>query len=79
MLKKELREEIFGEEIFFEFILQFALVITCLGGQFRINCPKAFLKISKFSKFTRVIYLKNLPKKTFGYWLITPNLKALRI
>ena len=40
-------EEIFEEEIFFEFILQFVLVITCLRARFRINCPKAFLKIMR--------------------------------
>ena len=57
LLKEKLREEIFEVEIFFEFILQFALVLTCLVGRFRINSLKAFLKISKFSKVTRVIYL----------------------
>ena len=52
------------------------LIITCLGGQFKINCPSAFLKIftiSKFSKLTRVIYPKNRPNQTCDYWLITPN------
>ena len=51
--------------------------------RFGINCPSAFWKIlklhsfsraiSKFSKITRVIYPKNPPNETYGYWLITPN------
>ena len=51
--------------------------------RFGINCPSAFWKIlklhsfsraiSKFSKITRVIYSKNPPNETYGYWLITPN------
>ena len=37
------------------------------------------MKISKFSKITRVIYPKNLPNQTSGYWLITQNQKTLCI
>ena len=40
-------EEIFEKEIFLEFILLFALVITCFRARFRMNFPKAFLKIMK--------------------------------
>ena len=32
-------------------IKQSVLVITCLGGRFRINCPSAFLKILKLPKW----------------------------
>ena len=55
------------------------LVITCLGGRFGINCPSAFLKISnsKFSKITRMIYPKNRPNQTCGYWLIKQNQQTL--
>ena len=63
MLKEELREEIFEEEILFEFILQFALVITCLGGRFRINYPSETRAISKFLKITGVIYPQYLSNK----------------
>ena len=35
--------------------------------------------ISKFSKIMRVIYPKNCPNQTCGYWLITPNQQTLRI
>ena len=31
--------------IYVELLVQLVLVITCLGGQFGINCPSAFLKI----------------------------------
>ena len=52
-----------------------------LGERFGINCPSAFLKISKmpewnesnFKTFSRVIYPKTDPNQTCGYWLITPN------
>ena len=37
------------------------------------------MKISKFPKITKVIYPKNLPNQTCGYWLITPNQKTLCI
>ena len=30
--------------------IEFVLVITCLAGQFGINCPSAFLKILKLSE-----------------------------
>ena len=62
--------------------VKLVLVITCLWGKFGINCPSAFLKIlkkssiSKFSKITRVIYLKNLPNQKYDYWLITLNQQA---
>ena len=38
-----------------------------------MNCPSKTRTISKFSKITRVIYPKNPPNQTGGYWLITPN------
>ena len=53
VLKEELRKEMFEEEIFFEFILQFVLVITRLGGRFRMNCPKAFSKILKLPEWNQ--------------------------
>ena len=55
------------------------------------NCPSAFLKIlklphwvkqakvSKFSKITRVIYIKKCPNQRCDYWLITLNQKLLVI
>ena len=49
------------------------LVIIYFGQRFGINCPSAVLKISKYSKITKVIYPKNCPKKACGYWLITLN------
>ena len=64
------------------------LVMTCVRGWFGINYPNAFLnfwncpsktKISKFLKITRVIYPKNHPNQTSGYWLITPNQQTLCI
>ena len=66
----------------FEYTLNcksFVLVITCLGGELRINCSSAFLKISEFSKVTRVIYPKNCPNQICGYWLITQNQQKLCI
>ena len=36
-----------------------------------INCPSAFLKI--------LVYPKNRPNQTYGYWLITPNQETLCI
>ena len=79
IIKKRIKGRNIWGRIFFEFILQFALVITCLGRRFRINFPDAFLKISNFSKITRVIYPKNFPNQTCSHWLITPNQKALCI
>ena len=38
-----------------------------------------FQKFSKFSKFLRVIYPKNCPNETCGYWLITPNQQMICI
>ena len=35
--------------------------------------------ISKISKIMRVIYPKNRPNQTCGYWLITPNQQTLCI
>ena len=71
----------------FLFCYVYALVTTCFGGRFGINCPSAFLNIlkmprqnegiSKFSKITRVIYLKNRPYQTCGYWLTTRNEQTL--
>ena len=57
----------------------FVLVITCLGGQFGINCLSKSRTISNFSKITRVLYPKNWPKQTGDYWLITPNQQTLCI
>ena len=57
LLKEELREEIFHEEISFEFILQFAQVITCLGGWFKINYRSETRGISKCLKTAGLIYL----------------------
>ena len=53
--------------------IQFALVTTCLGGRFGIDCPSAF------SKIARVIYSKNRPNQTCDYWLITSNQQTLCI
>ena len=38
--KKELREEMFYEQNYLEFILQFLLVITCFGERYQINFRK---------------------------------------
>ena len=59
--------------------IKFVLVITCLGGQFVINCPSEARAISKFSKITRVIYPKNCPNETCDYCLITPDQQTLSI
>ena len=40
-----------------EYFTSFVLEITGLEGRFRINCPSAFLKISKI---TREIYPKKI-------------------
>ena len=37
------------------------------------------MKISEFSKVTRVIYPKNCPNQICGYWLITQNQQKLCI
>ena len=52
------------------------LAITCLRGQFGMDCPSAFLKILKNHK---VIYLQNHPNQTCNYWIITPNQQTLCI
>ena len=36
------------------------VVITCLGGQFVINCPSAFLKFFKYKNEGNFKFLKNL-------------------
>ena len=36
------------------------VVITCLGGQFVINCPSAFLKFLKYENEGNFKFLKNL-------------------
>ena len=67
-------------------IMKLVLVITCLGGQFGINCPSAFLKILwlpklnegnfKYSKITRMIYFQNFPNQACDYWLcIKPGIQ----
>ena len=43
-------------------VLKLVLVLTCLGGQFRINCSSAFLKILKIWEF------QNFPQ--FQRWFI---------
>ena len=52
-------EEIFEEEMFFEFILQFVLVITCLRERFRIDYPKAFLKIMRLWNYENFKIFEN--------------------
>ena len=51
--------------------------LTVATSMFGINCPSAFVQILKFSKITRVIYPKNVPNQTCGYWLITSNQQIL--
>ena len=63
-------------------MFDFQLVITRLGERFGINCPSAFMKILQFENFQESggrSIPKNRPKQTYGYWLITPNQKALCI
>ena len=55
-----------------------------MSERFGINCPwvhfwKFWIAISKLSNIARVIYPQNRLNKTCGYWLITPNWKALCI
>ena len=46
----------------------FALVITCLGGRFGINCINAFLEILKFCNFK--LFKNYKVNQMCGHWLI---------
>ena len=50
----------------------------CIFKNFEITRVKQG-QFQKIPKFARVIYPKNRPNQTRGYWLITPNQQTLCI